>query len=214
MKHLVLILAALSASTTIAADNGFYGYGSLGQASTNRKSQVDATITGAGITAFSSQADETDTTYKIQAGWRFNPYFAVEGGYVDLGKYSYHARSTAPVVATRDGNLKTDAWNIGLVGSLPINESFSLFANGGVFSYTTKFTYTGTGIACPNQNRSERGAPLYYGVGAAWNVTPNWFLRAEYEVYKNIGERFNTNGTTGTSRADVKLGSIGVGYRF
>ena len=57
MKHLVLILAALSASTAFAADDGFYSYGSVGQASTNRKSQVDATITGAGITAFSSQAD-------------------------------------------------------------------------------------------------------------------------------------------------------------
>ncbi len=214
MKHFILILASLIATSAFAADGGFYTYGAIGQSSTNRKGQTDDAITGAGVTAFTSSADQTDTAWKLQAGWRFNSYLAVEGGYVDLGKFTFDANYIAPFAGTRDGSLKTEAWNLGLVGSLPINEQFSLFAKGGLFSYKAKFQCSGTAIACPNPSRSDSGIPFYYGVGAAWNFNRNWFLRAEYEIYTNIGERYNIDGSTGTSRSDVKIGSIGVGYRF
>lgn len=42
----------------------------------------------------------------------------------------------------------------------------------------------------------------------------SWFVRAECEVFEKIGDLFNSNGTQGTTRADVKMRSVGVGYRF
>lgn len=216
MLPLSLATAALfgAAAPAFAADNGFYVYGSAGLTDTGgRKSQADATIVNAGVTTFTSSADEKDRGYKAQLGYRFNRYFAVEGGYMDLGRYTYHAVATVPV-ATRDGKGPMDGWNLLAVGSLPLNDQFSLIGKLGVAAQRMKFHCEGTGIACTNPERSANGTSLQYGAGVEWAFTPNWFVRGEYEVVQKIGESFNANGTTGTSRADLKMGSVGVGYKF
>lgn len=213
--NLTLALLLSSATTAaLGADAGFYVYGSVGQSSSDRKAQADATITGAGITAFTSRADDTDTGYKLQVGYRFNPYLAVESGHVSLGEYTYHADGTAPVAATRDASIEIDGWNVGLVLSAPVLPTFSVFAKAGALAYDLKFTCSGTGVACTNPNRSDDGTRAFYGAGLEWDLGSHWFVRAEYEVFSKIGEAFNTSGTTGTSKEDVEMVSLGIGYRF
>lgn len=147
-------------------------------------------------------------------GWQANRYLALEAGYVDFGKFRYQATVTAPVAATREGYVATTAWTLGAVATLPVGERFSLLAKGGLAAYDLKFHCAGSGIACVAPERRERGTPLFYGVGLAWNISPSWFLRAEYEVFQKVGEAFNIDGTTGTSRSDVHMSTIGLGYRF
>lgn len=200
--------------SALAADSGPYVYGGIGIAHSKRQSQADKALFNSGITALDSHADDNDTSYKLQGGYRFNRYLSIEGGYVDFGRYNYKAASSAPVIATRDGHVGTDAWNAGVVGTLPIGDRFALSAKLGAFRYDLEYHCTGTGITCRNPKRDDHGNRLYYGVAADWNAIGNWFLRAEYEVFQNVGERFNTTGTTGTSRADIKVGTLGLGYRF
>lgn len=203
-----------AATHAVAAENGWYAYGAAGWADTKgRKAQVDTTITNLGVTAFTSQADETDTGYKLQFGYRFNRNFAVEGGYMDLGRYSYDAVATVPV-ATRTGSGDIDAWNLTAVGSLPLTERLAVIGKLGAAAHNLKFHCAGTGIACVNPDRKASGTSLHYGVGVEWAFSPNWFARGEYEVVQKVGDAFNSTGTSGTSREDVKLGSIGIGYRF
>jgi OOP family OmpA-OmpF porin len=216
---LALSLATLAVATALPinaqAEGNWYVLGAAGATSTSgRKAQTDTTISNLGITAFTSQGDEDDQGHKLQLGYRFNPYLAVEGGYMDLGRFTYSARSSAPLVATRDGSLKMNAWNLDVVGSYPLGSQFSVFGKLGVAAHRAKFHCEGTGIACSNPSRKASGTSLHYGVGVEWAFSPNWFARAEYEVVKKVGDPFNATGTTGTSRADVKLGSIGIGYRF
>lgn len=197
-----------------AADPGVYVYGAYGQAKSERKDQADAATRGAGASAFTSRGDESDSAHKLQLGYHFNPYAAIEGGYVNLGKYTYDATITAPLSATRTGDVSIDGWNLGLKLGVPVGEHFSVVATVGVFSYSLDFKCKGTGVPCVNPSRTESGTPLYYGVGVEWTPGGRWLVRAEYEVFTDVGERFNGNGTTGTTQADVKLGSVGVGYRF
>lgn len=211
-----LIIATLLAATSLAAaaaDNGFYAYGAYGWSESNRKAQTDTAIVNSGVTAFTSSADDSDTGYKLQGGYRFNQFVAIEGGYVNLGKYTYDGVATVPV-ATRQGSVKADGWNVAAVGSLPVSSSFALIGRLGVVASEAKYHCAGTGIACFDPDRSHRDTALNYGIGADWNFTGNWFARAEYEVYKDVGSSFSTTGTSGTSKADIKMGSIGVGYRF
>lgn len=215
MKKITVSLVLATISTIAgAAETGAYVYASVGQADSSRKAQADASITGLGATAFTSSANESDTTYALQAGWSFNPYLSVEGGYVNLGDYSYSANVTAPTAATRNAAIKVDGWNVGVVGALPLGEQFSIFAKAGVFNYKLKFHADGTGIAVVNPDRTDDGSAIYYGLGANWNFSSNWFARAEYQVFQDIGTELNVSGTTGTSKADIKVGSVGVGYRF
>jgi OOP family OmpA-OmpF porin len=216
---LALSLATLAFATALPihayAEGNWYMLGSTGvTSSTSRQAQADTTIGNLGITAFTSQADEKDQGHKLQLGYRFTPNLAVEGGYMDLGRITYSARSTAPLVATRDGSLKMNAWNLDLVGTYPLGSQFSVFGKLGVATHRAKFHCEGTGIACDNPNRKASGTSLHYGVGVEWAFSPKWFARAEYEVVRNVGNAFDAEGSVGTSRADVKLGSIGIGYRF
>ena len=214
---LALSLATLAFATALPinaqAEGNWYVLGATGATNTSgRKAQSDAVVSVLGVVPFTSQGDEDDQGHKLQLGYRFNPYLAVEGGYLDLGRFTYSANM--PTVATRDGSLKMNAWNLDVVGSYPLGSQFSVFGKLGVAAHRAKFHCEGTGIACSNPSRKASGTSLHYGVGVEWAFSPNWFARAEYEVVKKVGDPFNATGTTGTSRADVKLGSIGIGYRF
>lgn len=217
-KRISVALASVAllcaAAPAFSADNGFYAYGSAGWTdSKGRKAQSDTAIVNLGVTAFTSQADETDTGYKLQLGYRFNRHFAIEGGYMDLGRYTYDAVATVPV-ATRTGSVDIDAWNLTAVGSLPLTERFAVIGKLGAAAHRLKFHCAGTGIACVNPDRKASGTSLHYGLGVEWTFSPNWFVRGEYEVVRKVGDAFDFNGTNGTSRADVKMTGVGIGYRF
>ena len=56
-----------------------------------------------------AQLDDTDTTYTVRGGWRFNPNIAVELGYYDLGKYGFSG-SVGSAVLT--GSAKAKSYGI------------------------------------------------------------------------------------------------------
>jgi OOP family OmpA-OmpF porin len=210
----IAVLESIGLTTVMAADNKFYAYVSAGSSDSSRKAETDTAIANSGITAFTSSEDAKDTAYKLQIGYQVNRHLAIEGGYVDMGKFTYRAAATAPVTATRDGDVKASGWNIGVVGVLPFTDKLSGFGKAGVIAYDLKYACRATGIACTSPDRSTDGTPLYYGLGLDWRLSREWFVRAEYEVFQDIGDSFNSNGTTGTTKADVKISGIGVGYRF
>jgi OOP family OmpA-OmpF porin len=145
----VSLFAAFAGQAALAAEEGWYVYGSAGSTSNKgAKEQTDTAITNAGETTFTSSAKDADTGYKLQLGYRFTPNLAVEGGYVDLGSYTYHASGTAPVVGTRDGIAKHDGWTLATVGRLPITSSLAAFGKLGAVRYQTDLACSGTGLPC------------------------------------------------------------------
>jgi len=203
----------LGVTTAIAADEGFYAYAASGVSNTKRKSEIDTSLTNAGA-VFTSTADEKGVAYKVQAGYQINPYLAVEGGYMDMGKHTYDAVATVPLGATRQGSIKTTGWNLDAVGSFPVSEVFSIFARAGAVYYDLSSSCSGAVIACVNPNRNTKDTAFHYGAGVEWNVWDRWFVRAEYEVVSKVGEALNATGTTGTTKADVTMFTGGIGYRF
>ena len=90
MRKSIIALAAaalgLTALPTLAADNGVYLGGSIGQSSL----QIDD---------FSYDADATG--YKLIVGWRFLDWLAVEGNYIDFGSGDDSVDDTRIDAATR-----------------------------------------------------------------------------------------------------------------
>ncbi|MDD5242096.1 MAG: outer membrane beta-barrel protein [Sulfuricella sp.] len=208
------LLAGTAADMAQAADTGFYGYLSAGQSKSARKAESDQALTGSGATAFTSSYDDTDTGYKLQAGYRINKNLAVEGGYADLGKFTYNTNVTAPLATTGVVTLKVDGWNVGVVGRLPFSETVTGFAKLGAFAYNVDYACTRTGTVCTNPTRTASGTSANYGAGVDFNFASNWFARAEYEVFTRVGDTMNATGSTGTTRADVDMASVGIGYKF
>ena len=109
----VLLLMPLGAY----ADKGFFVGGSIGSA------ELSEDFDGLNI-------DTDATSFRIVGGWRFNEYFAVEGGYHDFGDFEQQIDlNGTPATAS----LSADGFTLGVGGYLPLGEHFSLLGRFGMF---------------------------------------------------------------------------------
>jgi len=200
--HSLFLIAMLcSPIPAFAAD--FYMAGSIGQARTNiSKSDIDNIVIEGGATNVNSTVDNTDTAYKLLLGYQFNPYLGIEGGYVDLGKTTYAATAT-------QGNAtlawKAKGWLLSAVGTLPVNDSFGVFAKLGAFHSEVSWNLAATGSIDANEAWSGTKWKAAYGVGASYNLNKQVGFRLEYEVFDKLGD---------VNKDKVDFISAGVVYKF
>jgi hypothetical protein len=162
-KHIAASLAAalaLASLPAVAADNGVYLGGSLGQSGVSFDEAVD------GIDA---DFDANGLGWKLIAGWRFLDWLSVEANYLDLG---------SPDDTVQGDKIETDVsgFSLSAVGFLPVGP-VDLFARVGGVNWSADVTAPDLDI-----RGSEDGTDLTYGVGAQFRV---WSLsvRGEYEIF-------------------------------
>lgn len=202
MKSLKLALAAMAISalsqTALAQEAGFYIEGNLG------KTKVDLGNTS-GWTI-----NNKDTTYGLTAGYMFNDYIGVEGGYRDLGDVSGSVTANfsgtlygRPLVGNGTITLNADAagWTLGPRLNLPINKDFSLNAKLGWFAWEANakatvnaaFSWGGTAYAANAQaSGKQTGTDTYYGIGAAYNVNKQVAVGLNYNQFKVDSVKIDT----------------------
>jgi len=169
--------ALLSASMTVSAQgSSFYVGASAGTTSADF-------CDGLGLTS----CDDSDTGIKVFGGAAINPNFALELGYADLGEIT----ATGPGGTARIG---VDGFQFAALGILPLNPKFNLFGKIGLYLWDVSGTAPGVTI-------SEDGNDIMFGLGAMWNLTQQFALRAEWEQFDMDGE-------------DVSLISVGAQFRF
>jgi OOP family OmpA-OmpF porin len=217
MKQLILIAAgivAVAAAGTAAAQakpapaaqpfKPFYIGGGAGWAKldldtadfpTSGTIDLGGTV---GTVSYTSTRDEDSTGWKAFAGWRFNQYLAIEGGYVDLGRANL--QYTSPGLAGDINAKVTDtAWTLAAVGSFPVGYNVSLLGKLGVAWHYTKTSATvNVPGASASATESDHRAGFLWGLGAAYDFNPNIGVRVEYENFGTAGESDNT-GRMGTS---------------
>jgi OOP family OmpA-OmpF porin len=205
MKKLALITICSALAFPVCAE-GFYVVGAVGQTTTDLDTSA---VEGpsAGKPGFSSTTDGSDTGYKLQLGYKFNPYLAVEGGYVNLGRASYQAKQVG--VGQLSHSFRAQGLNVAAVGILPLGERFSLFAKGGLLmaqaesdETLTKYGYTTT-YSFRSSKLSEN-----LGVGMGFDLTKRVALRAEYDWFHNVGDKDKTG------QANIAMLSAGVVFKF
>lgn len=208
--------AILSLAMTSAFAGDWYLAGSVGQSrpEDNSKSDTDASlVSDLGVTGLASSMDDTDTGYKLQLGYKFTPNWAVEGGYVDLGKFNYTASFTGSVVpggaGSASADIKASGWNIAGVGTYPINDQFSVFGKLGIIDAKVEIdaSVTGAGGVGSTSTSATKWKTLW-GAGAACNLSKQWSLRAEWERFNNLGD------SDQTGESSVDLLSLGVVFNF
>jgi OmpA-OmpF porin, OOP family len=210
LAGLALAIAAstdAAAQQLVAPERGWYLGGNVGQSRSHfDEARIAAQVQGPALATTSIVNDDKDLGYKLFGGYRLNRHFALEGGYFDLGDFSFRT-STAPP-GTLDGVFQVKGWNLDLVGILPITDRFSALGRVGAnYARTTAgFAVTGAVPAPANPQPSERETNYKFGVGLQYDFNYNVGLRAE-------AERYRVPDALG-GRADVDLFSVGLIFRF
>jgi OOP family OmpA-OmpF porin len=159
MRKAILFAAALLALPVlpaVAADNGFYLGGSIGQANL----KIDDLTNGISTADF----DADDTAFKLIAGMRPLDWLGLEAAYVNFGK---------PEDTVLGEKLKADgdgitAFAVGFLATGPVD----LFAKVGLISWDSKIS----------GSFDDSGTDLAYGAGAQFRVL-GLSIRAEYEKF-------------------------------
>lgn len=126
----------------------------------------------AGAGGESYHVDDDDSVYKAFVGYEYNPYFATEAFYTDLGKPNL----------IRGGNvvdLKSKAYGLSLVGKLPVGAGFELFAKAGMAKWETEARGN---LSATSDLDDNDGIDPVYGAGVQFHYQ-HLLLRTEYERY-------------------------------
>jgi OmpA-OmpF porin, OOP family len=172
----------LGSAAVRAQGPGFYLGAALGQATFKEWCDTG----GSAITLAS--CEDTDTSWKLLGGYRFNRYVAAEASYIDWGEVT---------ASTTSARVSADQHSYGLaaVGTLPVGQGFELFGKLG-FVHTEQQTRLN---AARSSSVDRDETEFHYGLGVKYAFTRNWALRGEWE---------------NTDKLKVELLSIGVEYRF
>lgn len=211
---LALGMTAISAPSFAADPMGWYAGVNAGQSKAHFSGgDLDSIFASQGATS-SSTVDDTDTGWKLYGGYRFNPNLALEGGYVDLGKFGFNSTISSPV-GTASGSVKTkNGWFVDAVGILPLPANFSVFGKVGVYDIKTELNESGAFAGPPTTPFTVAGSHTHsdwkWGVGAGYEFTQNLGARLEWERFNKV----RAGDGDATIKADVDLFSLGLVYKF
>ena len=193
-----------------SAEPGPYALMSIGQTSIDaRASRLDAELLDIGFSSARTSVDETSTGIRMFGGYRFNQYFAVEGGYLDFGETTLNATTTGPP-ATAYQETDASGFSVQAVGNWPITERIGVHAKlGGVYwNARAKFRVALDGAPWDAWSENESGSDWVYGLGVNAAINEHLSMRLEYEVYRNVGE------PSKTGQSDVDFVSAGLVVYF
>ena len=202
---LTLLVTFVSCSA-MAQDSGWYIGANAGHAeATIDEARMANGLLDAGLTPIDSWDDDDHFGAKIFTGYQFGRFFAIEGGYFNLGNFNYTAITT-PTGRLRE-EIKVQGINLDLVLMLPLGEKLSVFGRGGGNYAQSKVAFDGRGAAVVlDDELKERDLNYKYGVGLQYFFTRSLAMRVE-------AERYRIDDAVG-NRGDIDLYSAGLLYRF
>ncbi len=162
-----------------------------------------------------SSVSNTDSTYRIGAGYRFSPIFALEAHYTDLGKYSSESRALLVPNAgagTLSAKYKSSGVGLDALVAAPLAQGFSIYGRVGVLRAKTEANFTSSGsiFVSPTSrlNATANTTAYSYGIGLQYDISKQIAIRAEGQRYEKLGN----DDTGGKLKLDVY--TIGAVFSF
>lgn len=222
---LTIAVAAAAGAPALAADTGLYVGATAGQSLYHQdRDEADTAVVDAfngsrlTVVSGSSSIDKTDLAFGGVVGYRFIPGFAVEAGYLDLGKLDYKfsgsvsgsfPKGTNPYGASANFTAKAKGPTLAALGILPLSPAWDVYGRFGLFFSKTTLTVDLVVSGLPGSaSDSANSVDPLVGIGTAWHVGTHVALRAEYTRFANVGDKDKTGET------NVDLINLGVTYSF
>lgn len=199
--------AAMNSQFAAAADYAAW-YGGFGLGTSRARiddGRITSQLLGGGFTTTAITDDNRDTAWKLIAGYKFNRYFSLEGGYFKLGEFGFTATTSPP--GSLIGKINLQGVNFDAIGMVPIVEDVSVFGRLGLQYAQAKDNFTGTGsVVVANSTPNKSAANYKLGVGVQYDLTDSAGLRGEWE-------RYRINDGVG-NKGDIDVLSVGLVFLF
>ena len=216
---IVLIAASSVAAAESTAGWYFGATGGQAQADVDQAafdSFVEGEFAANGFPVISgtSTLEDSDSSWSIVAGYRFSPYFSVEGSYIDFGVVEYRASGLVnppgPVFSTPAAyaqDLEASGFTAAAVGTAPIGEMFELHARAGILFTDIDISESASisGFSGADSYSSD-SRDFFFGVGAGLNFGEQWSISLDWQLFKDVGDEEETG------EADIDRISLGVTY--
>lgn len=184
---------AQATGVQLSMDSGFYVGGGLGRSETRD------------LCSIGGVCDAKDMSWNVFAGYQFNRYLAIEGGYSDFGDAQTSGFTVVgglPITVT----IKTTAFELVGVGLLPVSDAFSVYTKIGFFRYESEGSASGAAVG----TSSDKGTELTFGLGAQYAFARNLAARLEWQRYFNV-----ESGTfLALPKTDIGVWRLGARYKF
>ncbi|MGA9851492.1 MAG: outer membrane beta-barrel protein [Gammaproteobacteria bacterium] len=214
---ILIILGITGISLPAAAtadDNNSYAAFDAGPSIFNGQSaQNILTLIGAGNADTPLTSSFTNSTgYRLTGGYQFNSNWGMEVSYADFGESDFSIAHLAggdaselPVI----GGTRAWGWSLAGVGTLPLDDHWSLFARLGAIDARVKlFSNANTSLGTFTNSKTSTDWKATFGGGVSWSFTDDWAVRLGWDQYHDLG----SSNTTG--EATVNLISVGIVYSF
>jgi len=206
--------ACIVAANCSADQSNFYVGGNFGQSVAkldNVTNSQNSGLTNSGFAVTGNDLNDTDTAFRAFVGYKFNDYFAVEGGYINFGKFSTSANTNPAGSANTE--LKASGISLDALGMLPLGETgFSIFGRLGATRAELKETLSSSGAVAyvpgTNLNPTATKTVYDYGYGLQYDYNKLVAFRGEWQVYKKLGDQ------NSTGEVDMHFLSMGVLFKF
>lgn len=170
-----------------------------------------------GATASSVSSDEKSGYGKLYAGYQLMPWFALEGGLANLGKYSTTRTVTAPGSGELTARVETIGWHIDALLLMRTQSGFTPFVKAGMVAAGTRIEYSSSGMGLPPgtdpvHDQGETFVKLGIGVDFAFARS----LSARLELEQMGAGRKGSRSPEQDVNVYSSIGALSLGlvYRF
>lgn len=148
---------------------------------------------------------DTDKAVNAYAGYQLSPVWGVEAGYTDMDYTARIAQDGSAVT----GNQQSKALSLSAVARKPLAQNVGVYGKvGGAFWKSKVNTTAG--------NADDSGVTPTVGVGAEYNFSNHFGLRAGVDHFFSMGEQSKLieAGKVGTVDTGISTATVGLHYNF
>lgn len=220
---------AIAPTAGAEAQAGFYVGASAGESSFDiEQSDFDGVVLdvffsqGVPVLSASSKFEDSDTAFSVFGGYRFNPYIAVEGSYVDFGAAEYRAIGTVnppgPAVsapASVDLDVESKGLTVAGLASLPLGDFVDLHGRlGFMFADTDLSVRVSIANGRGTDSESLESTSVYFGLGAGFHLGEHWSLSVDWTRYDNVGDEDEDDDLDTEAGFDIDAVTFAAMFRF
>jgi opacity protein-like surface antigen len=210
--------------TAQAAQPGFYVGGFYGQSDKDSDIQdyrtyaatriYPSSVVQLTVESLTDSLDTKDSTFGFLAGYRLNTHFAVEGGYIDLGRVSYRAQARGnitgiPTDATLNFDSETAGLTLSALGIWPLSYRWEVYWRARARFSSNDFSIYYIDVEQePKRDRfADNDIDFFAGIGTSFNFLEIYDVRLEFQRIIDAGDK-------NTDEADANVISLGITVVF